>query len=436
MAKNGGKIPQTIFGRTGRILLSGAKIAAHEMVGRLGKGDSMLATKLRQTEELVATLSQLKGAAMKAGQIASLEFSEFLPPEVLAILRQLHDQSTFMPIDQVRYILSRELGSSKLSDLEGLTSTPIAAASIGQVHRAVLGGQDVVVKVQFPGVAKSIDSDIQVVQRLVRIWQKSQGKDMEMDAFFAAMADGFKREANYHLEAQHCLDYREALERANCGTSYIVPTIFNDFSTERVLTMSYESGMRLHDWIKSAPPPPAVDDFATLVIRLLITEFLTTGLMQTDPNFGNFLYRPASNTLVLLDFGATEVYPAAFRRSLQQMMRCAIGGDFNQLVELIYAEGLLDRRESAQTLEKLRHLIDHVIHIMHPAHQPFDFSNADWIKGFREATLALVRSIQFTAPSQSFTFLNRKLGGMYHLLKELKAAVDMRQFYETIEQTI
>jgi aarF domain-containing kinase len=176
MSGKGRKIPQSVIGRTSKLFFSGAKVLTTEVVNRVAGKDSTLATRIRQTEELVQTLGELKGAAMKAGQLLSLELSDVLPPEIVAILRRLQDDTAFMPFAQVQQLLARQLGQVKLAELQDLSTKPIAAASIGQVHRATLHGKPVVVKVQYPGVAGSIDADLGVLRRIIALGLAIQGK--------------------------------------------------------------------------------------------------------------------------------------------------------------------------------------------------------------------------------------------------------------------
>ena len=418
------KIPQGVFARTSRLLFSGAKIAVREVAGRFAAEDSKLANRIRQTEELVATLGQLKGAAMKAGQLFSLEFSDVLPPEVTAILRQLHDSSTFMPFDQVRYILGRELGAERLSQLEELSIEPIAAASIGQVHRARLRGQDVAIKIQFPGVASSIDSDLNVVRKLVEMAIQLRGTPVDMEPIFSAIATSLKREADYLLEAANVIAYRQAITRPG----YVIPTVFEDFTTSKVLCLSYEEGQRIADWINSKPTSGDAHHFAKLVLDLLIDQLMIYGIMQTDPNFGNFLYRPQRGELVLLDFGATNVFTVEFREILRRIIQSVMNEDFDDVVAVTLEQGYLSDQESAETMACFRELIMQVTRMMQPRFQPFKFRNDDWLKSVRELGAKFALSVRHSAPPHQLIFLNRKLSGMYHLLKDLDVEVEMMQF--------
>lgn len=431
MAKRGGKLPETVFGRTGRLLLSGAKIASKEVASRLAQtvsqvsDDSRLKTKVKQTEELVRALSELKGAAMKAGQWFSMELSDILPPEVTAILRQLHDESTFMPLEQVEAILTDDLGERRAA-LRDLSPEPIAAASIGQVHRATVNGRAVAVKVQYPGVAKSIDTDLAALRRFLQIFLAARGKEINIDATFAELKDGLKKEADYELEAANVMRYRRAVK----NPAFVVPEVLAEFTTKRLLVMTYEDGERIGEWLKKPHSVEETHRFGALVMNLMLEEFYLNGIVQTDPNYGNFLYRPETNQLVLLDFGATKAYSASFRNEVRDLMAAAVDRDDMRLMELIRSMNLLDPRESPATQTLLLDLMRKIADLFAVDNQPFDFASADFLKDIRALGFQFVYGVQYTAHAPQLLFLNRKLGGMYHMLKDAGFREDLNAYFE------
>ncbi len=162
------KIPDSAFARARKLFTLSSKVIAKEVSHRvkhqLGK-NPMLSERIKQAEAIVETLGELKGAAMKAGQLISVEMSEYLPPEILTILRQLHDKSSHYPIADIRKTIKEDLGAAKFAKLRKLSEEPLAAASIGQVHSALLDGEEVVVKVQYPKIIASIDHDMAIVKK-------------------------------------------------------------------------------------------------------------------------------------------------------------------------------------------------------------------------------------------------------------------------------
>lgn len=422
-----------MLGRAGKLFLSGAKIASKEVASRLADAvgqlseDSKLATKVKQTEELVKALSELKGAAMKAGQWFSMELSDVLPPEVVAVLRQLHDDSTFMPIEQVEGILREELGPLR-QELQDLSPEPVAAASIGQVHTARVAGRDVAVKIQYPGVARSIDTDLAALRKFLEIFLKAQGKSINVEAIFAELREGLKREADYDLEAQNLSRYRRAMK----NPAFVVPEVLPRFSTKKLLVMSYEDGERIGEWLQRGPTKDEARRFGELVLSLMLEEFFVNGIVQTDPNYGNFLYRPRENQIVLLDFGATKAYPAAFRDEVRRIMAAAVDRDDVRLLELIHSMNMLDPRESPETKRLFLDLMRKVADLFAHDTQPFNFSDANFLQDLRALGFKFVYSVQHSAGAPQLLFLNRKLGGMYHMLKDVGFSEDLNVYFERI----
>lgn len=434
MVKKSGSVPQSILGRSLRLMKTGATILAREVSGRvadkLGNDDEKaekrrLDMRMKQAEELVRTLGKLKGAAMKAGQILSLEASDMLPREVVDILRQLHDEAPPLPFEAVEAILKDELGPERFARFEDLSRTPIAAASIGQVHAARLDGQDVVLKIQFPGVAKSIDSDLKAVQHLAEALVKLNGKEISLDEMFEELARGLKCEVDYEREAANLRAYRHAFAGDH---RYEVPDVITELSTARVLTMTRVQGARLKDWLSANPAKEDRAIFASLVLDLIIKEFVTVGLVQTDPNYGNFLYRAAERRLVLLDFGAMQEYTLEFRQQYQELLRRALACDRDGMIAQAINMRLFDPREGATVRRHFADMAELIAGMYRPENQPFDFGDLAYVDAIREKVYDFVMAVEHSSPPKQIIFLNRKLGGMFHLLKEVGSAVDLTPF--------
>lgn len=415
------KIPQSTFSRASRLFWSGARIMSAEVVGRFTNGDSKIATRVKQAQELVQTLGQLKGAAMKAGQLISLEFADILPPEVVAVLRQLHDDTQFMPIDQVRYIIARELGIDKRGDLLEISPEPIAAASIGQVHRAVLHGNPVAIKIQYPGISRSIESDLNALRRLAELSLQIQGNSVDLDPIFDELTTCLKQEADYRKEADHLAQFAAVLD----PNRYIVPHVYKDYSSERVITMSFEEGIKISHWLASQPSVDQRQRFGEKIVDLVIQEVLTLGRVQSDPNFGNFLYRPDDERIVLLDFGATISLPEKVRSDIARLVQAASVGDFAEITHYAEVSGLFDSRESAEAKSLLAAIIGVYGLLLDETCQPFRFRNPLLQAELRQLTIDFVQEVKHTPPPRDYIFLGRKISGMLNLLRDLDACINV-----------
>ena len=429
------KIPQSAFGRSLRILGSGATILAREAGGRLRRQtqssneSANLQLRLDQARDLVATLSQLKGAAMKAGQLLSVEFSDFLPAEVIEVLRQLHDEAPSLDQGEIQSILLKELGPDRIQLIEDLSSEAIAAASIGQVHSATVAARPHVIKVQFPGVAQSIDSDIAAFKTLSKTFMRLQNKKISLDEVFVEVRRSLKKEVDYLQEANAL----KAVGEAFAGDSrFLVPVVREDLTTKRVLTMTRMEGLRLKEWLATGPNTAARNRFGQLILELLLKEFLEVGLVQTDPNFGNFLYNPKDHRLALLDFGATQKFSKKFRRTYRELLKTCMTGDSTEILAVATPLFELSPKESPEVAGHFLTMMRLVVKMFEPINQPFSFADLDYLNEVREVAMQFAMSIKYSPPPKQLIFLNRKLGGMFHLLKEVDCTIDMTPYWQTM----
>lgn len=429
-------IPTTAFGRATKLLGAGAAFLGREITVRSLEAvsalseDSKLKKRLEQAKGLVDALSQLKGAAMKTGQLLSLEFSDLLPPEITAILRTLHDSSTFMSFDQVEKILRKELGAELFKDLKNISEAPMSSASIGQVHSAELHGKKVAIKIQFPGVDKSIGADLALVRKAVESILWVQSKKVSLDGFFEECERVLKQEVDYRKEAKFTQKFKELV---NGHEYFLVPDVFDQYSTRRVLTLSFMEGERLGHWLTTERNAEEKQFFAERILEMLFLEFFEWGAVQTDPNFGNFLYRPKTKQLVLLDFGACNFYSKKFRREIVSLLKSSMAGDDQELLRQAAAGGILDPREAELTKQGFCKMMNLIVSVYRGENQPFHFGSSEYLSEVRETTIEFANSVKFTAPAKDLIFLNRKLGGMFHLLKDLGIKYDLSKFWDRIE---
>ncbi|MBS1985171.1 MAG: AarF/ABC1/UbiB kinase family protein [Bdellovibrionales bacterium] len=424
------------FVRTGKILGLAAKLTAQEASHRLGKltGDGGPLKKLQhqvnQATTLAQSLGQLKGAAMKVGQLLSLEGADFLPAEVVEVLSKLQDSGgTTLDIQRIESILRQELGHDRLARFDQLDPFPCASASIGQVHRGKLGNEAVAVKVQFPGIAESIDSDIALLRTVTNGMLNVTRRDIPLDALFEEFREVLTKETNYAEEARNLERFRELLRDL---PAYVIPRTYPEFCTQRVLTMSFEEGLKLKDWIAQNPPMAEREYFGQLVLDLYAIEFFEKGLVQTDPNYGNFLFRASTRQLVLLDFGAVREYTPEFRQKYKALLRLIRGGNRQALVDHAIGMGLIYPGESDECLEAFVTMLRMSIEPFAPARQPFNFGDLDYATEMRNATFRFAGLVRKSPPPRDLIFLHRKLGGIFTLLKTLRVSLPLETYWQRL----
>ena len=405
-------------GVAGNMLVAGARQLAQGK--RPNLSDLLLtpANALKVTQQL----AQMRGAAMKVGQLISMDAGDLLPPEMAAILARLRSDAQAMPQRQVQAVLTANWGAKWQLRFEPFSFVPIAAASIGQVHRATTkDGRDLAIKIQYPGVRKSISSDVNNVASLLRL-SGLLPKTLDIAPLLAEAKRQLREEADYQAEGAHLQRFAELLAGV---PEFVVPTLHADLTTKNVLAMSFVGGVPIESM--TTAPQAERDRIVSLLVSLLFRELFEFGLMQTDPNFANYQYDPKSKQLILLDFGATRSFVPAFGQGYQRLMRAAMAGNRAAMRQAAMAIGYFDDRTQAKhqtavldmmqmALEPLRHAGD------------FDFGSTDMVQRLRAAGMALGLDRDFWhIPPIDTLFLHRKLGGLYLLAARLKARVNVRQ---------
>jgi len=425
-------IPQSKWARGSRLLRLAAGVAAKEVGARLpGKAleaAQKLNLRIEQTRLLVETLSQMKGAAMKAGQLLGLEGNDLLPPEVVEILSRLQSDGDPLPTADIERLLIEAWGQERYSQLQNLSPTSLASASIGQVHTATWNGRKIAIKVQFPGVAQTIDSDVHLLKNVVEKLIFVTRKKTELGALFEEIRQTLHQETDYLAEAGFMQQYRENFQQFG---GYLIPAPINELCTPTVLAMDYQPGHKLKDWIKHASTNEK-QLLGERMMSLFLHEYLACGLVQTDPNWGNFLVAPGGE-LVVLDFGACKTYSKEFRTTYRQILSHSMNRRKQELLAVSQGFGLIDPREESEAQEAYLHMMDVVIAPFRHVGM-FDFATETYSQNSKDASLAFAKALKFSPPPRDLIFLHRKLGGVFQTLKRMETRLDLRLVWDKMMQ--
>ena len=421
-------IPQTRLGRIARLGLAAGELAvgaAAEGLRRFARGEaSDLGSALfsaPNARRLAARLARLRGAAMKIGQLVSLQGEDVLPPEFAQALAVLRAQATPMPSQQLRRVLGREYGKGWERRFSTFDYEPVAAASIGQVHRATTpDGRDLALKIQYPGVARSIASDVDNVAVLLRLFNL-----LPLNLDIGGLATEAKRQLSQEADYVNEARFLERYARLVAGEpALLVPGVHWDLTTPRVMAMDFAEGEPL-DVLDDAPAARR-DAVGSLLERLLFRELFEFRLMQTDPNFANYLYQRASGRVALLDFGATQRFDADFVANYARITRGVIDGDriavAREAIQIGYAA-------ADDSPERIQAVVDVIFLVCEPLRHlgRYDFSKSDLPSRVRALgfDLAFRRGLLRPPPPETI-FLHRKLVGSFLLLARIGARVDAR----------
>jgi predicted unusual protein kinase regulating ubiquinone biosynthesis (AarF/ABC1/UbiB family) len=318
-------------------------------------------------------------------------------------------------------VLAQAWGADWRSRFETFDTHPIAAASIGQVHRArTTDGRDLAIKVQYPGVRRSIDSDVDNVASLMRVAGLAP-RGVDISPMLAEAKRQLHEEADYEREGR-CLEQFGTLLADR--PEFCVPELHADLTRQCVLAMSYVDGQPVDSL--AAAPQAERNRVMTLLIGLLFRELFEFRLMQTDPNFANYSCAPATGQVILLDFGATRAFPNDFADLYRCLLRAGLASDRDGIRAAALRIGFLAGDTPARLENALLKMFDISLE---PLRQvgPFDFGASDIAMRMREAGMTMAAHHEyFRIPPMDTLFLQRKFGGMYMLAARMRAQVDLR----------
>ncbi|KAF9884360.1 hypothetical protein FE257_001873 [Aspergillus nanangensis] len=376
-------------------------------------------------ERLVATLSKMRGAALKLGQMMSFQDSKMLPGPIHEVLQRVQDRADYMPAYQRDKVLADNLGPNWRDLYSSFDDIPMAAASIGQVHGAILKrtGQPVAVKVQYPGVADSIDSDLSNLSILLTA-SRLLPRGLFLDKTIANARTELAWECDYTREAECGNHFRQLLKD---DPVFLVPEIIPEASGKHVLTMERLEGVAVTKVQNSTQEQR--DWIGTQILRLCLREITEFCYMQTDPNWTNFLYNAKTNRLELLDFGASREYPADFITKYISTLRAAARNDRETCHRLSIDLGYLTGHESPAMVDA------HVQSILTLA-EPFtdsspdvyDFSDQTITDRVRDLIPVMIRERLAPPPEETYS-LHRKLSGAFLLCARLGSRVRCKDLF-------
>ncbi|MCM0605913.1 MAG: AarF/ABC1/UbiB kinase family protein [Xanthomonadaceae bacterium] len=426
--------PKTLFSRSKEILGLTAKIITKEVSHRVSQKVDRITHQIDQAQAMVETLSSLKGAAMKAGQWIVLEARDYLPPEVIQVLSQLQDKGSHMDISDVNEIIKKELSQESSALIQSLSPEPIGSASIGQVHKATYRGESIALKVQFPGIAESIDSDLSLMGKVVTTMTGLTGKKINFAPLLEELRIVLKQEVDYKQELKLAHRYRELLKH---DTRFVVPKVYPELSSSRIIALEWIEGKRFTDWIQTQPPLHHREHISKLLIDLYCMEFYDWGLVQTDPNPANFLIIETDSLpkLAVLDFGATLEYTAEFKREYIELLCVIEGGKREEIFQTASKFGFIDPRESEDTQNLFNKLMDVSVEPFRKDLQPFHFGNIDYAKRVRDSVIEFAKKVKFSSPPKKLIFINRKLGGVFNIIKMLDVKLDLVPYWNRMKNT-
>lgn len=426
------KVPSTPFSRALGFAGLGAGLAwgtVQESVKRLAYGtptsqgnQTTLSPFLsdKNAERLALALCRMRGAALKIGQMLSIQDESLVPAPILAALEIVRQGADVMPKSQLNQVLNAELGSDWSSNLHSFDYEPLAAASIGQVHRAVMkDGLQVAMKIQYPGVADSIDSDIENVKLLLN-YTNLIPEGLYLDRAIKVAKEELSRECDYKLEAENQKRFRDLLAGSE---GFYVPIVRDDILSKRVLTTELVHGIPID---KVALLDQETRNYiGKKLLELTLRELFEFRFMQTDPNWGNFLYNEATKTINLIDFGAARDFPISFVDDYLRMVLACANGDNDGVIEMSKRLGFLTGMESDVMLDA--HVqAGFIVGLPFSKPGPYDFRSTNITQSISHLGATMLKHRLTPPPDEAYS-LHRKLSGAFLACIKIGAVVPCRE---------
>lgn len=423
-------IPTSKVKRAAKVVGTGAKVGGNYIKYYAKKAfnseHTMDELHKDNAEDIYATLSELKGSALKVAQMMSMD-QQVLPKayQDKFSLSQFSAPSLSYPLIVKTFISS--LGSPPEALFDSFSKEAIHAASIGQVHQAEKEGKLLAVKIQYPGVADAISSDLKLIKPIAARLFNMKSADLSM--YLDEVESKLLEETDYELELSRGQYLIQQLSHLN---NLVFPHYHKVYSSSRVLTMDWISGDLLSVYIKQEKNNEKRTLIGQTMWDFFLYQFFELKMVHADPHPGNFIVTP-ENKLGVIDFGCIKEIPEAFAKSYFQLLRLETLNNPVKMEELFTEIDLFRPEDTENEKAKLRSVYFRMISLLaRPFHTPtFDFSDASYFEEIAKVGEALskdpeIRKMNNARGSKHAIYVMRTFFGLYNLLHQLQVKVELR----------
>jgi len=423
-------IPTSRSQRTGKFIKTSAKVGGNYLkhYGKklfTGKDDTEVLHR-ENAETVYETLSELKGSALKVAQMMSLD-QAILPRAFADKFAMAQYSAPPLSYPLVVQTFRKSFGKEPQELFDRFSKNAVAAASIGQVHQAMLKGEKLAVKVQYPGVADSIGSDLRVVKPIVRAMVNISAADLEHYA--QEIEERLIEETDYNLEL---IRSKEISSACAYLPGLVFPEYYPELSSDRILTMQWLEGSHLDDFLKTNPDQETRNHLGQLLWDFYDFQIHTLHQVHADPHPGNFLFRE-DGTLGIIDFGCIKQFPESFYNAYFRILEKGIEKSGAPFDAILYDLKFLLPEDTEEEQTYFRKIYADVLGLLTRPFfsEYFDFSDQSYFdEVFGKAQLysndKMLRRAKAARGPRDAIYLNRTYFGLYALLNKLKARVQTK----------
>lgn len=425
-------IPTSKIERATKLVQTGAKVGVNYLkyYGEKMVNSDLSRDKLNENnaEDIYDGLKSLKGSALKVAQMLSMDKS-FLPQAYVEkfSLSQFSVPPLSAPL--VLKTFKANFGKTPYEIFDEFNPNSVNAASIGQVHSAVKDNKRLAVKIQYPGVANSISSDLALVKPIAIRMFNLQGKDS--DKYFQEVEDKLTEETNYLLELQQSQEVVAACQKIE---NLVFPTYYPEFSSEKIITMDWMSGIHISEFAAKNSDQVIADQLGQALWDFYMYQIHILRKVHADPHPGNFLVND-NNQLVAIDFGCMKQIPAEFYIPYFELISKDVIDNTALFSKKLFELEILREDDSAAEVDYFTSLFYDLLSLFTQPFQTetFDFSNEEFFEniaklGERFSKDTNLRKMNGNRGSKHFIYMNRTFFGLYNLMFDLKSKIVVNQY--------
>ena len=374
-------------------------------------------------KDIYNSLSELKGSALKVAQMMSMD-KNLLPRAYQDKFTMAQYSAPPLSYPLVVKTFQKYFSKSPEHIFESFTRSAVNAASIGQVHQATLKGKKLAVKIQYPGVANSVSSDLKLVRpfalRLLNMNEK------ELDHYMEEVEERLLEETDYHLEVERS---REISQSCSEIPNLVFPTYYDDFSSERIITMDWIDGLHIKEWMETNPSQEAKNQIGQALWDFYHHQVHNLKQVHADPHPGNFIIQK-DGKLGIIDFGCVKVIPEDFYHGYFSLIKRDLSMNEEELEKIFYGLEFISDRDTEEEKKYFRGVFREMISLLgQPFHaESFDFANDAYFEqifqlGDRISNDKMFKKSRQARGSRHGLYINRTYFGLYNLLNQLQAKV-------------